>query len=269
MTSISSNFSSAQHLTTATNGANKAISRLSSGTKINSAKDDVAGLAISNRMNSEIQGLNQAMRNANDGISMAQTADGALSESTNIMQRMRDLSVQASNSSYNDQDRAAMNSEFTQLREELGRIAETTTFNDKELLNGNLESGTSFQVGANANQTIDVSIPGADPSDLGINSLSLLTAEDAQNSITALDDAIGSLSETRGELSAVQNRFESAIENLGNASENSAAAKSRIADADIAGEVSNLLKNKILQQAGVAMQAQAKQSAGLTLALLS
>ena len=268
--SINSSFSGARNITTAQNGTEKALSRLSSGMRINSAKDDAAGLAISERMNSQVQGLNQAMRNANDGISLAQTADGALSESTNILQRMRDLSLQASNGSYNDSDRASMNEEFTQLQSELDRIAGSTSFNGKKILDGSMtDSAASFQVGANANQTIDVTIDGATQADLGTDSLSVATAADAQNSLTAIDEAIGLVSANRGNLSAVQNRFESTISNLGNVSENISASNSRIADADIAAEVSNSLKNRILAQAGVAVQAQANQSAGMTLALLS
>lgn len=266
--SINNSFSSARQLTSAQQGTDKALSRLSSGLRISSAKDDAAGLAISDRMNSQIQGFNQAMRNAGDGMSLAQTADGALAESTGILQRMRDLSLQSSNGIYNASDRASMNAEFTQLQTELDRVATTTTFNGKHLLDGSLTSGASFQVGANTNETINVSVDGATQADLGTSSLNVATAANAQNSLDAIDAAIGKISATRGNLSSVQNRFESSISNLGNASENTAAANSRIADADIASEVSNLLKNRILAQAGLAMQAQANQSAGVSLALL-
>ena len=266
--SINSGFSATRHLTKAQNEIQKAYSRLSSGRRINSAKDDAAGLAISDRMNSQMHGINQALRNANDGISLAQTADGALAESTNILQRMRDLSLQASNGMYNSADRASMNAEFSQLQSELDRIAETTTFNGKNILNGSMTSGVSFQVGSGANETINVAIDGATQSDLGTNSLNLMTAVAAQNSLSAIDEAIGRVSSNRGELSAVQNRFESSISNLGNAYENIASSKSRVADADYASEMSNLVKNRILQQAGIAVQTQANQSAGLLLGLL-
>lgn len=268
VTSINSSFSSARNIATAQNETEKAFSRLSSGLRVNSAKDDAAGLAISDRMSSQIQGLNQAMRNANDGISLAQTADGALGETTNILQRMRDLSVQASNGIYNDADRASMNEEFSQLQSELDRIADSTTFNGKKVLDGGMTSGASFQVGANANETINVTIDGATQDDLGTGSLNVSTAANAQDSLKAIDDAISKVSENRGNLSAVQNRFESAISNLGNVSENLAASNSRIVDADIAAEVSASLRNRILAQAGVAVQAQANQSAGVTLTLL-
>ena len=263
--SINGGFSSARNLTNAQNDTEKAFARLSSGLRINSAKDDAAGLAISDRMNSQFRGLNQAMRNANDGISLAQTADGALAESTHILQRMRDLSLQASNGIYNDSDRASMNTEFSQLQSELDRIAGQTTFNGKQILDGSMASGVSFQVGANANETIDVSIAGATQTDIGTSALSVTTVVDAQKSLEAIDQAVGKISANRGNLSSVQNRFESSISNLGNVSENIASSNSRIADADMASEVSNLVKNRILAQAGLAIQAQANQEAGSTL----
>lgn len=266
---ISSGFSSVNQLNSATSGANNALSRLSSGTRINSAKDDAAGLAISDRLSAQIRGLNQASRNANDGISLAQTADGALSESTDILQRMRDLAVQASNGIYNDDDRAAMNAEFSQLQTELDRIAEETTFNGQNILNGGMSGGANFQVGANADQSISFSIDSATQSDLGTAHLGLYTVSDAQNAIGAIDSALSTVSGIRGDLSSVQNRFESAISNLDNVSENLAASNSRIEDADIAAEVSNMLRNRILQQSGVAIQSQANQQAGVLLSLLS
>jgi len=268
--SNSASLTAQRNLAVSQNSLASSMQRLSSGLRINSAKDDAAGLAISDRMTSQIQGLNQAMRNANDGISLAQTADGALAESTNILQRMRDLSLQSSNGIYNSSDRASMNEEFTQLQSELDRIAGTTSFNGKNILDGSMAaSGASFQIGANANETIDVTIAGATQADLGTDSLNVSTAANAQNSLAAIDEAIGLVSANRGNLAAVQNRFESSISNLGNVSENLSASNSRIADADFAGEVSNSLKNRILAQAGVAVQVQANQSAGMTLALLS
>ncbi len=264
---INSGFNGARHLSSAQSGQNNTLSRLSSGRRINSAKDDAAGLAISDRMDSQIRGLNQAARNANDGISLAQTADGALAESTSILQRMRDLAVQSSNGVYNDSDRAAMDAEFSQLNTELDRIAEETSFNGNTVLDGSMTGGADFQVGANENQTINVTIDGATQADLGTGSLGVGTVVDAQNSIGAIDDAIGKISEIRGGLSSMQNRFESTISNLNNVSENIAQSNSRIADADIAAEVSNMLKNRILQQSGVAVQSQANQSAGALLAL--
>lgn len=265
---IDSGFSAASQITSAQNGVKNATSRLSSGQRINSAKDDAAGLAISDRMNSQLRGMNQAIRNANDGISLAQTAEGALSESSGMLQRMRELAVQASNGSYNDQDRQALNDEFSQLQSELDRIAGETAFNGQNVLDGSFE-GAEFQVGANGGETIGISIDGATQADLGTSSQDLLSSENAQSALGAIDEAIGMVSETRGELGAVQNRFESAISNLGNVSENIAASNSRIRDADIAQEVSNSLRNRVLQEAGVAVQAQANQQAGTMLALLN
>ena len=266
---ISGNPINSHNLLKSQNNINKSLSRLSSGYRINSAKDDAAGLSISDRLNSQIRGINQAMRNASDGISLLQTADGGLSESTNILQRMRELSIQSGNGSYNDQDRAAMNAEFSQLQSELDRVAGNTTFNGKSILDGSLASqGIDFQIGADTNETINVQLTGAAQSDLGTSSLDITTSANAQNSLAAIDQAIEKVSGIRGNLGAVQNRFESAISNLGNVSENLAGADSRIADADVAAEVSDLVKNRILQQSGLAMQAQANQSAQSVLSLL-
>jgi flagellin len=254
------------------------MQRLSSGLRINSAKDDAAGLAITDRMTAQIRGMNQAARNANDGISLAQTAEGALSEVTNILQRMRELSVQSANASNSDADRSSLNSEFAQLKEEIDRIADTTQFNGKNLLDGTFRSGSAavFQVGANANQVISVTIGasgGANISALGsgdvnVSAISISTAAHAQSSISVLDLAISDVDTMRGKLGAVQNRFESTIANLNNVSENLSAARSRILDADIAQETSNMTKMNILQQAGVSILAQANQTPQLALSLL-
>jgi flagellin len=254
------------------------MQRLSSGLRINSAKDDAAGLAITDRMTAQIRGMNQAARNANDGISLAQTAEGALSEVTNILQRMRELSVQSANASNSDADRSSLNSEFAQLKEEIDRIADTTQFNGKNLLDGTFRSGSAavFQVGANANQVISVTIGasgGANISALGsgdvnVSALSISTAAHAQSSISILDLAISDVDTMRGQLGAVQNRFESTIANLNNVSENLSAARSRILDADVAQETSNMTKMNILQQAGVSILAQANQTPQLALSLL-
>jgi flagellin len=254
------------------------MQRLSSGLRINSAKDDAAGLAITDRMTAQVRGMNQAARNANDGISLAQTAEGALSEVTNILQRMRELSVQSANASNSDADRSSLNSEFAQLKEEIDRIADTTQFNGKTLLDGTFKSGSAavFQVGANANQVISVTIGasgGANISALGsgavnVSAISISTAAYAQSSISVLDLAISDVDTMRGKLGAVQNRFESTIANLNNVSENLSAARSRILDADIAQETSNMTKMNILQQAGVSILAQANQTPQLALSLL-
>ncbi len=247
---------------------NRSLQRLSSGLRINSAKDDAAGLAISDRMTSQIRGLNQAARNALDGISLSQTAEGALQESTNALQRMRELAVQSSNGTNSSADRASLQREFIQLQEEVQRIATTTQFNGKNVLNGSMKSAT-FQIGANKGQTITFSIGTASLAALGVNStVSIGSFGVAQLALSAIDGAIGCIDKLRGKLGAVQNRFESTISNLKNISENLSAARSRILDADIAQETSNMTKNNILQQAGVSILSQANQAPNLALSLL-
>jgi flagellin len=366
---------------------NKSMQRLSSGLRINSAKDDAAGLAISDRMTAQIRGLNQAARNANDGISLAQTAEGALQESTNILQRIRELAVQSANDTNSVSDRASLNDEVSQLVEELDRIAQTTEFNGTNVIDGTL-SNAVFQVGANAgsNQTISFSIESAQAADLGtagdeviaaatatgsfsdltftadaagstanatytivanqstttasntsatftasnntitvtigtttgqdaasvvatavaaqlsgvsvsaatgaaawtaasdgsvtlsggsdqivttaVADITIATREGAQSAISSVDKALEDVDNIRGGLGAVQNRFESTIANLNNVAENLSAARSRILDADIAQETSNMTKQNILQQAGVSILAQANQAPQLALSLL-
>lgn len=247
----------------------KSMQRLSSGLRINSAKDDAAGLAISDRMTAQIRGLNQAVRNANDGISLAQTAEGALQETTNILQRMRELAVQSSNDTNSADDRKSLNDEVAQLTAELDRIAGTTKFNGRGLLNGSTKNAI-FQVGANngANQTISITVNSTTTKGLGVSGLAISTGAKATAAIATVDKAIKSVAGIRGQLGAVQNRFESTIANLSNVSENLSAARSRILDADIAQETSDMTKNNILQQAGVAILAQANQAPNLALSLL-
>ena len=244
-----------------------AMQRLSSGLRINSAKDDAAGLGISNRMTSQIRGLNQAVRNANDGISLAQTAEGALQESTSILQRMREISVQSANDTNSGSDRTSLQAEVTQLIAELDRISGNTTFNGKGLLNGSV-SGAVFHVGANAGQTINLTIASMGATTLGVGAVDIATQAGADSAITAIDSAISTIDSTRGDLGAVQNRFESTIANLSNVSENLSSARSRIMDADIAQETSSMTKYNILQQAGVSILAQANQAPQLALSLL-
>jgi flagellin len=249
-----------------------AMQRLSSGLRINSAKDDAAGLGISDRMTAQIRGLNQAVRNANDGISLAQTAEGALQETTNILQRMRELAVQSANDTNTATDRSSLQAEFKQLQGEIQRISDTTEFNGKKLLNGSL-SGAQFQIGANSGQTITISVGNMGLGSLAIDSTdvaigSAVSAGSIGAVITAIDSAIDTVGTERGKLGAVQNRFESTIANLSNISENLSAARSRILDADIAQETSNMTKFNILQQAGVSILAQANQAPQLALSLL-
>ncbi len=256
-----------RNLGSSASALNKSMQRLSSGLRINSAKDDAAGLGISDRMTAQIRGLNQAVRNANDGISLAQTAEGALQESTNILQRMRELAVQSANDSNSADDRNSLQAEVTQLVEELDRISANTTFNGRGLLNGST-AGALFQVGANSGQTISITISGADAATLVVDAVTVSTQAGAAGAITSVDSAILAIDTMRGSLGAVQNRFESTIANLSNVSENLSSARSRILDADIAQETSTMTKNNILQQAGVSILAQANQAPNLALSLL-
>ncbi len=258
------NLSHSQH------ALNRSMQRLSSGLRINSAKDDAAGLAISDRMTSQIRGLNQAARNANDGISMAQTAEGALQETGNLLQRMRELSVQAANDTNTQADRSSINAEFQQLAAEIDRIANTTSFNNQTLLSGGFSntSAAVFHVGANANQVISLDIGAATTGALSIGTLTVSTRSHANSSITALDQAISRVDVLRGDLGAVMNRLEATISNLSNVAENITASRSRIVDADIAHETSAMTKNNILQQAGVSVLTQANQTPQLALSLL-
>jgi flagellin len=383
-----------RNLGTSQSNLNRSMQRLSSGLRINSAKDDAAGLAISDRMTSQIRGLNQAARNANDGISLAQTAEGALQEGTNILQRIRELAVQSANDTNSSSDRSSLNDEVTQLKSELDRIAQTTEFNGKAVIDGTMTDAT-FQVGANAgtSQTITFSINSARSADLGtessdytayvagvdasttafaglqivadagqgsagsdidiaishstgatvdsvsvtastgaiavtvagsagstisntdlaallnndadasalvdvtvlsagsqgstastalaggvtevqaagtttVNNLSVATRSQATVTIESVDLALEDVDDIRGGLGAIQNRFESTIANLNTVAENLSAARSRILDADIAMETSNMTKQNILQQAGVSILAQANQAPQLALSLL-
>lgn len=252
------------------------MQRLSSGLRVNSAKDDAAGLAIAERMNAQVRGMNVAMRNANDGISMAQTAEGALGKLSDNLQRMRELSVQAANDTNGTTDRSSLNKEFQQLAQEIARIAGSTSFNGRQLLDNN--NPTVFQVGANTgadNQItiMAVNLTGAAPGGLDITTGtpptlngplgSLLgsgsSAADARLSMESIDAALDLVNNTRATFGAAQNRFEAVISNLQVAAENTAAARSRIMDADFAAETANLSRTQILQQAGTAMVAQANQ----------
>lgn len=246
---------------------NRSMQRLSSGLRINSAKDDAAGLAISDRMTSQIRGLNQAVRNANDAISLSQTAEGALGETTNLLQRMREIAVQSANDTNSDSDRASLAAEFTQLVAEIDRIAGQTQFNNKNVLDGTL-SGATFHIGANSGQTISITIADADAAALGVSALSVSGQASSNAAIGTIDTAIGLVDTSRGNLGAVQSRLESTIANLSNVSENISASRSRILDADIAAETSALTKASILQQAGVSVLAQANQMPQLALSLL-
>lgn len=266
-TNISS-LNAQRQLMTSGNGLDQAFERLSSGFRINSAADDAAGLQIASRMTSQIEGLNQAVRNANDGISLAQTAEGALQEMTTALQRIRQLAIQSQNGINSDDDRDALQKEVSALKEEISRIATDTTFANQELLTGGFSA--DFLVGANAGQTITLALPGEafDVSGLGIDALNIDTVGGASNALSALDAALATVNESRADLGAVQNRFQSTIRNLSNISENVTAARSRIQDADYAKETANLTKFQIVQQASTTILAQANQRPQAALSLL-
>lgn len=258
-----------------------AMERLSSGLRVNSAKDDAAGMSIAERMTSQIRGMTVAIRNANDGVSMAQTAEGAITELQGMLQRMRDLTVQSMNATNTTSDRQDLNKEFQQLKQELGRIIGNTEFNGKKILN---TSGTTyqFQVGPNtaANNRITVSLVDLSNASVGIGSvmnaskmtLSTATAASAVSKgntvLAVIDKSIGVLNNLRARLGAAQNRFTATISNLQSSIENQSAARSRIMDADFAAETANLSRAQILQQAGTAMLAQANQAPQNVLGLL-
>jgi flagellin len=247
------------------NGLGTSVERLSSGLRVNSAKDDAAGLAISMKLTAHVRSLNQAVRNAQDGISVVQTAEGGMNEIHNILTRMRELSIQAANGLLSSADRVALNNEFQDLKSEITRISDTTEFNGLKLLDGTLSaSGVSLQVGINNTANDRIAITGTtfgdiDASALGLGGTqsSIETAGNAQSMLALVDSAIATVSTRRGNLGGVQNRIGSTIANLQIASENLSAANSRIADADFAIETANLTKNQIILQAGVAVLAQA------------
>ena len=253
---------------------NTSFERLSSGFRINSASDDAAGLQISDRLTSQVQGLNQAVRNANDAISLAQTAEGALGEVTTSLQRIRQLAVQSQNGINSSSDRNALQKEVSALRTEISRIATTTQFGNVNILDGKFSA--SFLVGANAGQTISVnlsstnlgSINGFSATGLNITDNSVATAAGASALLTDVDAAISGIGAVRADLGALQNRFQSTIRNLSNISENLSAARSQIRDTDFAAETAELTRNQILQQASTTILAQANQRPQAALSLL-
>ena len=254
-----------------TNSASLAttIQRLSSGLRINSAKDDAAGLAISQRMTTQVRGMDVAARNANDGISLAQTAEGALSSIGENMQRIRELAVQAANGTNSAEDRAALQKEVKQLSDEITRVKDNSNFNGTKLLNGTTTSFT-IQVGADAGADNQISISTVDMSATAtaVAALDISSASGATAALTAIDTQLQSVNTARADLGAIQNRFSSVISNLQTSSENLSAARSRIQDTDYAKETAELTRTQILQQAGTAMLAQAKSVPQNVLSLL-
>ncbi|CAM4001912.1 flagellin [Alkalicoccus chagannorensis] len=262
------------------NAMQSSMEKLSSGQRINRAGDDAAGLAISEKMRAQINGLDQASRNAQDGISMIQTAEGALDETHDILQRMRELSVQAANDTNEDIDRDAIQEELNELSEEIDRIADTTEFNEQSLLNGDLADdggdAANFQVGANGNNDNEVISLNID--DMSADALGVVTGDgenvdvsdhdSARDAIESINDAINTVSTQRSELGATQNRLEHTISNLDNASENLSAAESRIRDVDMAEEMMEQTRSNVLSQASQSMLAQANQQPQNVLQLL-
>ena len=235
-----------------------ALQRLSTGLRINSAKDDAAGLAISERLTAQVRGYNQAIRNAGDGISLAQTAEGGMEAITNSMQRMRELAVQAANYSNTTADRTAINSEFAQLKTEIDRVSAQTKFNTRGLLDGTF-TAANFQVGANQGETISVdAITNMGATALGLTAaIDVTTAANATTAIGAIDTALTTVTSARANLGASINRFEQTVSNLRVTVENLSAARSRIQDADFAAETAALTRVQILQQSGMAVLSQA------------
>lgn len=260
------------------NALDTAFKRLSSGFRINSAADDAAGLQISNRLTSQINGLNQAVRNANDGISLAQVAEGAFDEMTNALQRMRTLAVQSQNGISNADDKLALQKEFSALRVEITRIANTTEFGGEKLLTGGFSS--KVLVGAQAatadfisvNVSATGTVSGWDAAGLNIDTLNLTSAvgsaDGASAAMAAIDVAIKAVDGKRADLGAVQNRFQATIRNLSNVSENVSSARARIRDTDFAKETAELTRAQILQQTGQTVLAQANQRPQAALSLL-
>lgn len=251
------------------NNQSKSMEKLSSGLKINRAGDDAAGLSISEKMRGQIRGLDMASKNAQDGISLIQTAEGALNETHAILQRMRELGVQAANDTNVTEDRTAIKTELEQLSKEVDRIADNTQFNTQDLLKGTF-TGKKIHIGANADQVLDVKINNMKAASLGVGtgSIAVTSSTTASKTVTRINTAITKVSTERATLGAWQNRLEHTIKNLDNSSENLQAAESRIRDVDMAKEMVSLSKNNILQQAAQAMLAQANQAPQGILGLL-
>jgi len=271
-----SSYNTQRQLTANNNAQSKSLEKLSSGFRINRAADDAAGLAISEKMRNQIRGLEQANKNALDGISLIQTAEGALNETHAMLQRMAELYTQAANEVLTTNDTAKIEKEINQLSSQIDAISSQTKFNTKDLLStGVANKALTFQVGANAGDTIILSLAAADTGTLGIAAGDLTALDDpdtlnatATGNLSLIQDAINSVSAMRSDLGAVQNRLEHTINNLGTTSENLQAAESRIRDVDMAKEMSESTKTNILQQAATAMLAQANQQPQGVLQLL-
>jgi flagellin len=258
-----SSLNAQRNLNTSQTSLSTSMQRLSSGLRVNSAKDDAAGLAIADRMNAQIKGINVAIRNANDGISLAQTAEGALATVTDVLQRMRELAVQAQNGSNGTSDRANLDTEFQQLSSEVTRIAQQTKFNGTAIV-GSGAGAQTFQIGANNGDTLTVTTTAVSPVTGSVSSASA-----ASTALAAIDTALDLITTNRATYGAAMSRFEFAISNLQITGENQSAARGRIMDADFAAETANMSRAQILQQAGTAMVAQANQLPQNVLSLLN
>jgi flagellin-like hook-associated protein FlgL len=264
-----SSLNAQRQLVNSGNNLDTAFKRLSSGLRINSAADDAAGLQISNRLTSQINGLDQAARNANDGISLAQVAEGAMEEITNSLQRIRTLAIQSQNGINGNDDRAALQKEVSALKLEMSRIATTTQFGNQNLLTGSYSA--KFLVGANANQNISVNLSRANgygTTGLGLAALTVSTVAGASAALALIDSAVKAVDGKRADLGAIQNRFQATIRNLTNVSENVSGARSRIRDTDFAKETAELTRQQILQQTSTTVLAQANQRPQAALSLL-
>ena len=265
-----------KNLNRASDALSTSMTRLSSGLKINSAKDDAAGLQIATRMTSQIRGQTMAIKNANDGVSIAQTAEGALQESSNILQRMREIALQSRNDSNGTADRTALDKEFQQSVAELTRIAQSTNLNGKALIDGTA-GAMEFQVGAGTTSDNQITLTlstSFDASALGMTGTTISGTSNAANhsavlsAVSAIDAALANINATRADLGAAQNRFSTTISNLQNINENAEAARSRVQDTDFAAETAQLTKQQTLQQASTAVLAQANQLPSAVLKLL-
>jgi flagellin len=282
MTVINTNINSliSQNALTRNNRAlSSSMEQLSTGKRINSAADDAAGLAISNKMTAQIRGLNQAVRNANDGISLLQTAEGATTEITNMLQRMRELAVQAANDTYTSADRSALNAEVSELQNEISRIGNNTEWNGMKLFIAQ-SAGSAGGIGTSGSVSLQVGVDGTSTdritvlfneittTTLGISAISLATAASAASALQTLDQAIGMIDDDRATFGATINRLTYAVDNLTNVSQNASASRSRILDTDYAKASSELARTQIIQQAATAILAQANQSQQSVLKLL-
>jgi len=262
-----SSMNAQRHISRSQTGLSKSLERLASGLRINKAGDDAAGLAISEKLRSNIRALNQASRNANDGVALIQTAEGAMEEINNMLVRMKELSEQAATGTVGADERGYLSAEYTAMRSEITRIADATQFNDTSLLDGSLDVEVQIGISGGATDTLDVQVSDVDAAALSLTA-DISTVTNAQAALTSVTTAIDTISTRRSDLGALQNRLESVVNNIDTVVENLTSAESRIRDVDIAEETANLTKYSILVQAGVSILTQANQSPTVALSLL-